>query len=198
MNNPEDQKRGVLADIGDNLGAIFRHLLPGVLAIGVARVTHPSWFVNVQPQWPSLVVIGVIAIAVGNAWFAINRYGVHQIVDFACWLVRSQGPARESGVGYLDSLAEYVKGALSNSDVPSRARQHIAFRASSVLLMYTLSELSFLAALWSEPCAITAGFVPELFFSSALLFVLAIWQNIITRRIDAAIFLGRHSTSNGR
>jgi hypothetical protein len=188
-NDSEGEPKGIVAQITDNLGAVFRHLLPGVLIIGVARITHPSWFRHFdRSSWPYLAVMGVIAIAVGNAWFAINRYVLHQLVDYVCWRRNQAGPVRSGNSRYADDLAKYVREAVS-VDVPQRARQHIAFRASSVLLIYTLSELSFLAAFWSETSAITSGIVARIFWGliGVGLFIAGLWQNIITRRIDAAV-----------
>jgi hypothetical protein len=186
----EDQKKGIIGEIAENLGALFRHLLPGALIIGVARITHPSWFTCFDSSsWSFLAVVGVIAFAVGNAWFSLNRYIIHQFIDYICWHCKLQGPAKDDHVGYFDHLAKYVREPLLNRDVPERARQHVAFRASSVLLIYTLSELSLLAAVWSEGCALTSGSKPRILLLAgfAVLFVAGVWQNIITRRIDAAV-----------
>jgi len=186
----EDQKKGIIGEIAENLGALFRHLLPGGLILGVARITHPSWFACFDSSsWPFLAVMGVIAIAVGNAWFSVNRYVIHQLVDYLCWLRQLQGPAKGNQGGYLDHLAKYVREVLLNRNVPERARQHVAFRASSVLLIYTLSELSLLAALWSEGGTLTSGCRSRilLLVGAAVLLLAGVLQNIITRRIDAAV-----------
>jgi hypothetical protein len=186
----DGRTKGIITEVTENLGALFRHLLPGVLIIGVARVTHPFWFRAFQSaSWPYLASMAVLAFAVGNAWFSINRYALHQFVDYVCWLLRYQGPAKSDRGCYLDHLAKYVRETVVETDVPERARQHVAFRASSVLLLYTLAELSLVSAVWSDPCAITAGTIPHrlLFVCSAFLFVVGVWQNIITRRIDAAV-----------
>jgi hypothetical protein len=178
--NSEDLKKGsIIAEIADNLGAVFRHLLPGVLIIGAARITHPSWFLGFNSSsWPFLAVAATVAIAAGNAWFTVNRYIIHQVVDYLLWRCKLQGPAKSGQGGYVDHLAKYVREAQINPEVPERARQHVGFRASSVLLIYTLSELSFLAAFWSECGAVTAAL---------FLFIGALWQHVITRRIDAAV-----------
>src|SRR3990172_11121592 len=148
----ETQEKGVIAQLSENLGGVFRHLLPGVLIVGAAALTHPSWFHGVDfTTWPSLVVVAVISIAAGNAWFSVNRYAIHQTVDYICYRARSEGPAMRSHARYPDDLALYVREALMDPDVPLRARQHVAFRASSVLLIYTIAELLLIAGIWSEP-----------------------------------------------
>lgn len=193
INTEDPKKPGVISEIADNLGAVFRHLLPGVLVIGAARVTHPSWFSSINSSswslWPFLAVVGVLAIATGNAWFTVNRYIIHQVIDCAFWHCKFQGPAKTGKHKYVEHLAMWVREAVTTADVPGLARQHVEFRASSVLLIYTLSELSLLAAWWSEPGTITAGCVPRIVLSVAsfFLFIGALWQDCITRRIDAAI-----------
>lgn len=189
-NNSDSQSKGILGEIVDNLAVVFRHLLPGVLIIGIARITHPTWFGHFDSSsWSFLAVVAIIAIAVGNAWFSVNRYVIHQLVDYLCWYFGSQGPAKGDDTGYLDHLAMYVRESLTRQEGLKLAQQHVGFRASSVLLLYTLSELSLLAAVWSDPDALTAHFryrivLIVVFF---VLFVAAIWQNIVTRRIDAAV-----------
>jgi hypothetical protein len=184
----ESQEKGVIAQVSENLGGVFRHLLPGALIVGAAAITHPSWFLTVDlASWPSLLVVAVISIAVGNAWFSINRYAVHQTVDYVCYRAGSEGPAMRTHTRYADDLALYVREALVETDVPLRARQHLAFRASSVLLIYTIAELLLIAAIWSEPRSVTYGHSIALAISSGVAFFFGIWQNVLTRRIDAAI-----------
>jgi hypothetical protein len=195
------REKGVIADIAENLGGVFRHLLPGVLIVGAAALTHPSWFQGVDfNSWPTILTIAAISIAAGNAWFSANRYALHQLVDYIAYLFRLEGPARHGLSRYADDLALYVREALVDTEVPARARQHIAFRASSVLLIYTIAELLLLAAIWSEPGSPTYGYSTALAISSVIAFLFGIWQNLLTRRIDAAILhKGRVPQSrNGR
>ena len=181
-------KRTVVAEVLDNLGAIFRYMLPGALIVGAARVSHPSWFTGVEwTSWQHLAVLAVVAIAAGNAWFSVNRYVFHQLVDYVCYLAKSEGPSRGGDSwSYVDDLALWVEEALS-LDVPLRARQHVSFRASSVLLIYTMAELMVLAAVWSEADTLTAEREILHWLGSAGLLAFGIWQNVITRRIDAAV-----------
>jgi hypothetical protein len=100
-----------------------------------------------------------------------------------------QGPAKGDQGGYNDHLAKYVRDALKETgEVSERARQHVNFRASTVLLIYTLAELAVLAAVSSECGAVTSGCWAKvgLVIASLILAVAGFWQNVITRRIDAA------------
>lgn len=84
-NSPDQTQspKGLVGDVVANLEALFRHILPGGLIIGAAYAAHPSWFRSADlHSWQGLLVATVVAITVGNAWFVINRFSVHQIVDY--------------------------------------------------------------------------------------------------------------------
>jgi hypothetical protein len=134
--NPEPQNNSVQSVL-NNLGAVFRHLVPGVLIMGAVYVARRAWFpAGTFDSWQHLTVVGVIALAVGNIWFVLNRYAFHQLVDWILYLCRVPGPPR-SGGGYRRGLGTYVTNSLY-WPIPDRARQHVTFRASAVLLMYTV------------------------------------------------------------
>ncbi len=194
----ETQEKGVIGQVSENLGEVFRHLLPGILIICAAAMTHPSWFAYVNfNNWPSLVMVAAISIAVGNAWFSVNRYAIQQAFDYICYLVKLEGPAKRAHANYSDDLAIYVREALIEIDVPARARWHVAFRASSVLLIYTIAELFLFAAISSEPQTPTYGHSIALFMSAAVAFFFAIWQNVLSRRIDAAVLHKNATPTSG-
>jgi hypothetical protein len=184
---PEDDKAasGMVQSISDNLGAFFRHLFPGIIIMGAAYVAHPCWFSRVDTHsWQHILIVAVIAVASGNLWFAINRYAFHQFVDYVMYRCGSKGPAPASSrPQYLDDVAKHATDSLCLC-IPSRARQHIAFRASSILLLYTVAELGFLAAFWSDSDTLFARHRCWTFFVSFAVLVFAIWQNVIARRVD--------------
>jgi hypothetical protein len=185
---PEDDKAGasLVQSISDNLGAFFRHLFPGIVIVGAAYVAHPCWFSGIDTHlWQHILIIAVVALTSGNLWFAINRYGIHQFVDYLMYLARSKGPAAtESRLHYLDDVGKYAADSLCISSIPLRARQHVAFRASSILLLYTVGEIGFLVAFWHEPDTLFAQHPCWTAIGSLLIFAAAIWQNIIARRVD--------------
>lgn len=192
MTDAEKGDGGILGDVSRNLGAFFRHLLPGVYILGAAYVAHPSWFAGVDTKsWQHLAIAGVVALASGNIWFSLNRYGVHQVIDYAVYLAKSEAPAPSSSrCHYLDDLGTYVARALSAATIPERARQHVAFRASSVLLIYTVAEVGVLFALWHEPATFFDRHAVAVAIASLLTFAVGVWQNVITRRIDHHVVKG--------
>ena len=156
--------------------------------MGAAAVAHPSWFLGVDfRSWQQIVVAAVVALSAGNIWFAFNRYGIHQLVDWLMYLFKSQGPARsDSWLGYTEDLGTYVAKSMCTDSISSRGRQHVAFRASSVLLLYTVAEVGAVAAFWNERTMLfaTHRYRCTILLLSALIFVVAIWQDALTRRID--------------
>jgi hypothetical protein len=144
MTTETSRPSGLLFDISEHLGAIFRHMLPGVIVLGGAAAASPTMFRRLDlASWQHLSVLVVVTLTVGNAWFALNRYGVHQVVDYLLYLIRSDGPARGTKRwNYLTDLGKYTSKSLHTTGDSVRARQHVAFRASTVLLLLTLGELA--------------------------------------------------------
>jgi hypothetical protein len=59
---------GLLFNISEHLGAIFRHMLPGVIVLGSTAIAYPKTFGRLDlTSWPQLFVLGVATLAVGNA-----------------------------------------------------------------------------------------------------------------------------------
>jgi hypothetical protein len=144
----ESKGDGLLSDITKHLAGIFRHMLPGVLVLGGAVLAYPNWFASVNFQsWQHLVIIGVITTAVGNTWFALNRYGLHQAVDYILYLNGWGAPAKTAASqNYLDDLGQYVAKSQHAPAISARAQEHVAFRASTVLLILTFGEVLYVSS----------------------------------------------------
>ena len=149
MADSDKRPIGILGDISDQLAGIFRHMLPGVLVVGTARLAYPDLIaIPKLDSWQNVLVLAVITTVLGNTWFALNRYGLHQVVDYVLYLFKSNGPARTGpilGFAYLDDLGKYTRKSLHTPETSRRAADHIRFRASTVLLALTLGELLGLA-----------------------------------------------------
>jgi hypothetical protein len=186
MTDTDCGSTSIVGDLSKNLGTLFRHLLPGIFIVGAAYVAHPSWFAGINTQtWPHVAITAAIALAAGNIWFAFNRYGVHQVIDYLAYRKKSQGPVPVgAGCDYVDDLGKYVAKSLRSSTVPEIARQHVAFRASSVLLIYTVAEVAAIFAVWNEANTLFGRHWVVALLVSVAAFALGVWQNIITRRID--------------
>ncbi|MBI2840734.1 MAG: hypothetical protein HYX75_20645 [Acidobacteria bacterium] len=184
----EAKPAGVISEIRENLAGVFRHILPGVIVVGAAHVAHPTWFVELDAKsWQHLTIVAVVALAVGNAWFALNRHGVQQIVDYVAYLLKNPPTAITRRGHYLATVAGHVTMSVMTRRMPDLARTHVAFRASSVFLLYTIAEVGLLFSLWPESGTVFAMNTWRIRAASGLVLVMAMWQSVITRRIDYEI-----------
>lgn len=178
---------GIVGEIAQQLGAIFRHMLPGVLVVGGAAIAFPEWFEPLKDlSWPIVFVLGTVSLAVGNAWFALNRYLLDLIVDYLLWLAKHRGPARtgSSPLGFTVDIAKHTVTALTAPHVSSVIRDHLRFRASAVFLMWTLAEVMLAVGLWHSPRSILAPISSWLGWGSLIIFLFGVVQMLIIRRID--------------
>jgi hypothetical protein len=176
----------IVADISQHLGGVFRHMLPGILVIAGAAVAHPSWFRSIDfSSWQHLLALSVVAIGIGNTWFAFNRYGLYQLTDYILYRMRSLGPVPTGEVpSYLDDLGRFAFRSLHTPATASRARQHLAFRASTILLIFTVGEMAIVFGGWHGRDSVLTGSGIWLIAAGLIALGLGIWQEAITRRID--------------
>jgi hypothetical protein len=177
---------GLLSDITKHVAGIFRHILPGVLVVGAAGLAYPNWFGGIDlKSWPHIIIIGVITLAVGNTWFALNRYGLHQGLDYLLYLKGWGGPAKTAeSSGYLDDLGRYVSKSQHLPEASARAQEHVALRASTVLLILTLGEVSIVFGICHRDDSCFKGHEILMVFGGLSVLFVGLWQMAITRFID--------------
>ncbi len=182
----DETHAGVIESISSNLGAFFRHLFPGVVIVGATCVAYPSWFLGKfdARSWQHIVVLGVIALTVGNVLFVFNRYALHQVADYLLYKGGTDGPRPAPNSDYFTDLGKYVAEAVCAQNIPKEARQHIAFRASSVLLLYIVAEMSAIFYFWHESSSWFARHPRWTITCGVLAGIAAAGQNVITRHID--------------
>ncbi|MCJ7434633.1 MAG: hypothetical protein MUO77_14195, partial [Anaerolineales bacterium] len=124
----------VIQDISKNIGRILRYVFPGLFILGAAGIAYPCWFMwlNLSDGYHLLFLL-VIAMLVGNTWYAFHRYGIHQVVDYIMFAAGSKGPSGKKGhrglQSYISELSEHV--VLSFHTNPEQSiREHISLRAS--------------------------------------------------------------------
>lgn len=184
----------LLKSIGSALSTIFRHLIPGVLVVAAVAVSRPSWFGSVlihitENQW--LIVLGVLAVVIGNVWFVLHRYIIQQIVDGFFWLCNAQGgPQRKKGP-YSNQIAEQVWQFFIDQTIPKDIRQHVRFRTSSLILIYITAEVAILASCITEQTSKITPIKCWLFFAGVGVFILAACQNYLIRQIEWRVVRGR-------
>lgn len=182
----------LVKSVGDTLGTIFRHLLPGALALYAFAVAKPTWFSKViitESQW--LIILGILALVIGNAWFIIHRYCIQQVIDMAFWALKAKG-GPQRGTPYHESVADHVWKFFSTENIPDELRRHIRFRTSSVVLMYIVAEVAITVGLIAEKQSPISTMEWWILASGILLFIFSIWQNYLTRRIEGRLAEGRH------
>jgi hypothetical protein len=186
---PKDDKGsgGAFADVVNNVSGVFRHMLPGFLVVGGAYISHPKkWFAGFNPEVTGhLILLGVATIVIGNTLFVFNRYIVEQFIEYFFFIRRNVGPAARSRRDRLYRVVgAFTYRSLHNTDAPQRAIDHIHFRASSILLLLTLSEVLLVFSIRPEEDSHFAryGSWPVL-FGVVVLFG-ALYQTAILRRID--------------
>ena len=173
----------------ENTGKVFRHVLPGVVILVGARAGHPGWF-----YWANLgnvshlAALAALAIVVGNTWYVFHRYLVHQLVDMVFYAWGHRGPgARSPGLRaclrYWDDLPRFVVKAFK-SEAGIDLRKHVELRASSMHLMFMASEVCFLFSFLPEPLSPVGKHYLAVRIFGAVGFILTLWQNALTRRID--------------
>ncbi len=181
----EDAPRGVIADVSAELGNILRHLFPGILLMAGVRVAYPDWFTGLaNPTWPQVFLLGTVALAGGNALFALNRYLVHPILDFTFWLARNRGPGRNGKSGYVATVADHTRAAYGEGIRQAAVREHVRFRASAVFFLWTIAETLALVGGFHSSTSAAAGVELPLFICSGVVFAAGLFQMAVVRRID--------------
>lgn len=173
-----DPAANVVQTVVNNFGALFRHLFPGVLILGAARIVYPNWFLWIDTgSWSNLAFTGVLALTIGNICFAVNRYVIFQVIDYLLYLCGFKGCPAQSHNGYREAIAAHVTDSLYLPGIAKLADQHIKFRYAAVLFLYMIAEVGFALAWFGHHRCLSL-------ISSTLVGVGGIWQHAITRVID--------------
>ena len=167
------------------LSRIFRHVLPGLIVLGASHEAYPSWFPWVSVKSTShLVVLGAVAVAIGNVWYSFHRFGIQQLIDFVLYMFQFPGPAgpprRQDAFGrYHDDVAQHVVDTFRSVVDQPWLREHVEFRASTVALMYIVVEVTLAGVWWHEPSSVFSGHRSSFLALAFIGFVVATWQNVI-------------------
>ncbi len=173
------EERGIVTEVADQLSRVFRHLLPGVLILGCAGVAHPRWFpaLDFSKPW-QLVFLGVVALIVGNTWYVVHRYTVHELMNLAARGLRGEWR------GYPGWLAEHT---YQGNIVPAPARQvreHLWLRSAQVVYLMITAEVAIFFALQPAVGTIVDRYRGWILVGGAILVLFALWQYYLTAVID--------------
>lgn len=185
MNNEEKgtsmAETNWVAQIGKELERIFRYLLPGITIVGLARLSHPSWFCWAHLDNPQhLVFLAAIALSVGSSWYVTHRYSVHQVLDFAFDCCREHRLR-----GYVTWLAEHVANSLRGKEKDAALRRHSGLRSAQIIFMFITGEAALLFALVSpEECSFVFRYKCHIGVLAGAILLAALWQQWIGYKID--------------
>ena len=189
MSNESATRSGLLSDITHHLGEIIRYTLPGVLVIGGARLAYPEAFCAVDVQSSQhLIILAVVTVTVGNALVALNRYGVHQVVDWVCYLLKIEGPIPKAGrAHYHNGLGHHVLDSFLPAAQLDPAQRYVSFRASTAFLLLTLGEILLTFSCHHSKYSVLNAHVKALKIIGFAALAAYLWQSIIARKIDYLI-----------
>jgi len=100
----------VVRTVRESVSTVFRHIFPGVLIILLGSFSIPSYFAQLETDnTASIIVLGAIAMVIGNVWYVFHRYAILQIVDFIAYASKWKGePARKDKWNYRGDLGVHV------------------------------------------------------------------------------------------
>jgi hypothetical protein len=141
-----------IAIVRESVSTVFRHILPGIVVLLVARCSVPSWFPQcVTDDTASIIILGAIALAIGNVWYVFHRYFVFQAIDWFAYALKAKGqPSRVAEFAYRVDTAKHVRSFFRGLAKNSAMGRHIRDRLSSLNLMYIVSEALIVFAVLSE------------------------------------------------
>lgn len=172
----------------EDIGAVFRHVFPGVLVILAAYVRRPEWFVGLTPEptWPQLIVVLAAALALGNLAYAGNRYGLLHILEWAAFSVRGRRCMRLRRTrAYAIAVGREMERFYRDED---KVRRLIRFRDAASVYLLVGGEASAFAAYDAQ------GVLEELsvllWFMAVILLLGGILTYLVSRLIVRQTFVG--------
>jgi hypothetical protein len=130
-----------------NLSAVFRHVIPGAVAISIAWLSHPSWFCpELLNSANNIWLLAVCALVTGNIIYVVHRNTVHQLIDVCSfWLLQCELPNCVSN--YVEELSKMIRYHFGTSD---SEHNYMHLRNSQILLTCMTSVLLLIASAWNE------------------------------------------------
>ncbi|WKZ38331.1 MAG: hypothetical protein QY332_10355 [Anaerolineales bacterium] len=172
--------------VRESLSTVFRHILPGVIILAVSSLSIPDWLKYIDiTNTISTIVLAVIALAVGNAWYVFHRYFVLQVVDYLFYLAGAKGqPRKEARSDYRGDLAKHVSKFFLTLPEQIAMGRHIRDRFSSFNFMYVVSEAFIIFAFLADDLTFLGEHKTTAIIGGVLGFLAATWQYSIVRLID--------------
>jgi hypothetical protein len=152
---------------------IFRHLIPGVIIMGLSYLSHPSWFSGVNPSNKSLywIILGVLSLAIGNFWYVFHRFTVHNLVDWVYYRFRF-GKWKD----YRSWLSIHIQKSFDSGKNNDELKKFVHFRSAQVILLFIVAEALILFSLWHENSTVFDTLQQKIFIFGLVIFFVGLIQ----------------------
>ena len=180
----------LIKQVGDELGRIFRHMMPGVSALLAARLSHPAWFQSIDygNTW-HLLLLAVIATLAGNTLYVFHRYSLHQALDWLLYL--NLVDKKDNEGGYWKWLAKHVDKSLHFQMKDGRLKEHINLRSAQIIFMFLTCELAIAFSLCAQSQSVFFAHRCPIRWVAGIGLVPALIQQIIGFKLDVR-FVNEH------
>lgn len=190
---------GIIKQVGDDLSRIFRHMLPGVLILGAAKASHPKWFCDVDKVTPwqyKLALLAAVAVVVGNTWYVLHRYTVHQFIDWLIYTFKRR-PRSENifGTGYVHWLTKHIDNSFQLLRKEEKLHNHLMFRSAQVIYMFIVAEVAIGFSFCAEGGSFFMIHRQPLCWGGVAVLIAAIFQYLLSNCADvdlAKLYGGGH------
>ena len=168
--------------IADQLGRIFRHMLPGLSIICLAAASHPSWFESRFTASPwTLAVFTAIAVLAGNTWYVFHRYSLHQFIDWIIYRCK-----RKSKGDYTGWLADHIYKSFQLKKRNRELHEHISFRSAQIIFIFITSEIALLFSWHAQTGTFYQRHAPQIAGVALFGVAVGIVQYVISHDLDVS------------
>ena len=186
----------ILESICSNLSAIFRHIVPGAFALGIAWISHPNWFCWFKiSDSAHLWLLATIALIIGNVLYVAHKNSVHLVIDVCAWkwadLTSKTSSDTENVVitktsGYTETVGNMAL-AYHRAFEPT-LQKFIRLRNSQIILMGISGELMIVGGLWKDSCSWSEHVARPLVAVGIIVLIFAVIAQLLSFRLER--FLG--------
>lgn len=171
-----------------DLSGVFRHILPGIIILSAAYGSHPNWFKKLLPnETGHFAILVALTLVVGNLWYVLHRYTLHQLLDWVCYRKRER-----KWKGYRDWLYEHVYKSFLVREEAIRLWDHVHFRSAQIILMFLVGEVLLVFLIQPQSGSIFDSHRWLLAIVGILLLVASFAQYFISNGLDVHVVKALH------
>lgn len=167
-------KSNVLDTAIVELSRVFRHVLPGFLILGAIDGSHPEWIIKFDLK-NSIVLLFMISVVIGNIWYIIHRYTLHNFLD---WIYYKR--STHNNYSYSDWVADQIYYYLLQSDHIKELFKHVHLRSAQIIFMFILSEVLIIFSLWNSEGTLFHKHWIQFIICGTILLGVAIYQFFVS------------------